>query len=48
MFIRTLPTNLLQMFCEIFLSFLVIFKSIIDPDDHIYLGALSSVNMLRT
>ena len=34
MLIGTLATTLLQIFCKIILNFLVIVKSILDPDDN--------------
>ena len=46
MLIRTLSTNLLQIFCEIFLNSKVIVKSIIDPDDNFY-GNSVSINGLH-
>ena len=39
--IRTLSTNLLQIFCEIFLNSKVIIKSIIYPDNNFYGNSLS-------
>ena len=33
MFIRTRPTNLLQIFCKMIVNFKVIVKSMKDPDD---------------
>ena len=46
MLIRTLPTNLLQSFCKIFLNSKVIVKSIIDSTQQ-FLEELLSINGLN-
>ena len=35
MFIRTVRTTLLEIFCEIIPNLKVIFKSVLDPDDNL-------------